>query len=66
MTSAHVLQDRNCGVEPYYSLEEAARKFFPGGKISARSLRTEIGHGNLPRIKIAEMAEATSNKGETP
>jgi hypothetical protein len=40
-------------VEPYYSLAEAAGRFFPGGKITRRSLRTEIEHGNLPRIKIA-------------
>jgi hypothetical protein len=40
-------------VEPYYSLAQAASKFFPGGKIKARSLRTEIEHGNLPYIKIA-------------
>jgi hypothetical protein len=40
-------------IEPYFSLAEAAAKFFPGGKITARSLRTEIENGYLPRIKIA-------------
>jgi len=40
-------------VEPYYSLAEAAARFFPGGNITARSPPTEIEHGNLPRIKIA-------------
>jgi hypothetical protein len=40
-------------VEPHYSLEDAAKRFFPGGKITARSLRTEIENGCLPRKKIA-------------
>jgi hypothetical protein len=40
-------------VEPHYSLEEAASRFFPGGRITERSLRTEIGNGFLPRKKIA-------------
>jgi len=40
-------------VEPHYSLEEAASRFFPGGWITGRSLRTEIGNGFLPRKKIA-------------
>jgi hypothetical protein len=40
-------------VEPHYSLAEAAKRHFPEGKITARSLRTEIEKGNLPRKKIA-------------
>jgi hypothetical protein len=40
-------------VEPHYSLEEAAARFFPRSKITARSLRTEIKKGNLVRKKIA-------------
>jgi hypothetical protein len=40
-------------VEPHYSLKEAASLFFPGGKITGRSLRTEIENGFLPRKKIA-------------
>jgi hypothetical protein len=40
-------------VEPHYSLEEAAARFFPGSKITARSQRTEIKKGSLLRKKIA-------------
>ena len=40
-------------IEPHYSLEEAAARFFPGGKITGRSLRTEIDKGHLSRKKIA-------------
>jgi hypothetical protein len=40
-------------LEPHYSLGEAASRFFPGGKITGRSLRTEIGKGFLPRKEIA-------------
>jgi len=40
-------------IEPYYSLAEAAIRFFPGGKITARSLRTEIDNGNLLASNIA-------------
>jgi len=37
----------------YYSLAEAARRHFPDGRITARSLRTEIEKGRLRAIKIA-------------
>jgi hypothetical protein len=40
-------------IELHYSLEEAAARLFPGGKITARSLRTEIQNGYLPRKKVA-------------
>lgn len=39
--------------ERYYSLAEAARRHFPDGRITARSLRTEISKGRLHAIKIA-------------
>ena len=38
-------------LEPRYTLAEAARLFFPGGRITARSLRTEITKGRL-RVEI--------------
>jgi hypothetical protein len=40
-------------VEPHYDLDEAASRFFPGGVITGRSLRTEINKGFLPRKKVA-------------
>jgi hypothetical protein len=40
-------------IEPHYSLEQAAAMFFPGHIITARSLRTEIQNGYLPRKKVA-------------
>jgi hypothetical protein len=40
-------------LEQHYSLDEAADRFFPGGRITGRSLRTEIERGRLPRKKIA-------------
>ena len=40
-------------IEPHYSLEEAAKRFFPGGVITGRSLRTEINKGFLPRKNVA-------------
>ena len=39
--------------EPRYSLEEAAAKFFPGGQITKKSLRTEIRKGRLRAESIA-------------
>jgi hypothetical protein len=40
-------------VEPHYSLDDAARKFFPSGNVTSRSLRTEIAKGFLLAIKVA-------------
>jgi hypothetical protein len=40
-------------IEPHYSLGQAAELFFPGGTITARSLRTEIQNGYLPLKKVA-------------
>jgi len=41
------LDTKNLGlaVEPHYTLQEAVERFFPGGRISVRSLRTEIKKG---------------------
>lgn len=39
--------------EPLFSLAEAARRHFPDGRITARSLRTEIGKGRLRATSIA-------------
>lgn len=40
-------------VEPHYSLEDAAARFFPGGTITKRSLQTEIDKGRLRAVKLA-------------
>jgi len=40
-------------VEPHYTLKEAVERFFPGGNITVRSLRTEIRKG---RLHVAEVA----------
>ena len=40
-------------VEPHYSLEDAAARFFPGGIITKRSLQTEIDKGRLRAVKLA-------------
>jgi len=40
-------------VEPHYTLKEAVERFFPGGRISVRSLRTEIRKG---RLRVTEVA----------
>jgi hypothetical protein len=40
-------------VETYYTLTEAVERFFPGGHITVRSLRTEIKKG---RLRVSEVA----------
>ena len=40
-------------VEPHYTLQEAVDRFFPGGAITVRSLRTEIRKG---RLRVTEVA----------
>jgi hypothetical protein len=40
-------------VEPHYTLQEAVDRFFPGGHITVRSLRTEIRKG---RLRVTEVA----------
>jgi hypothetical protein len=40
-------------IEAYYSLEEAAALFFPGGLVTKRSLRTEARKGRLRTTRIA-------------
>ncbi len=40
-------------VEPHYTLREAVERFFPGGCITVRSLRTEIRKG---RLRVTEVA----------
>jgi hypothetical protein len=40
-------------VEPHYSLREAVERFFPGGHITVRSLRTEIKKGRLRVVEVA-------------
>jgi hypothetical protein len=40
-------------VEPHYTLQEAVERFFPGGHITVRSLRTEIKKG---RLQVSEVA----------
>ena len=43
----------NATLEQHYSLHEAAKRFFPEGKITGRSLRTEIEKGDLVLKKVA-------------
>ena len=40
-------------VEPHYTLQEAVDPFFPGGRITVRSLRTEIKKGRLQVTEVA-------------
>ena len=40
-------------VEQHYGLTQAARKFFPDGSVTRRSLLTEIGKGRLRATKVA-------------
>src|SRR5262245_59253611 len=40
-------------VEPHYTLQEAVERFFPGGHITVRSLRTEMRKGRLCVTEVA-------------
>src|SRR5262249_14565246 len=40
-------------VEPHFTLHEAAERFFPGGHVTVRSLRTEIKKGRLSVTEVA-------------
>ena len=40
-------------VEPHYTLQEAVDRFFPGGHVTVRSLRTEI---KKRRLHVTEVA----------
>ena len=40
-------------VEPHYTLKEAIERFFPGGQLTVRSLRTEIRKGHLRAAVVA-------------
>ena len=47
------MNDRASNVEPHYTLKEAVERFFPGGHITVRSLRTEIKKGRLHVTEVA-------------
>src|SRR5437764_515325 len=47
------MSDPANSVEPHYTLKEAIERFFPGGQLTVRSLRTEIRKGHL---QVAEVA----------
>jgi hypothetical protein len=40
-------------VEPHFTLQEAVERFFPGGHVTVRSLRTEIKKGRLCITEVA-------------
>lgn len=47
------MKDPTSTVEPHYTLGEAVERFFPGGHITVRSLRTEIRKGRLRVTAVA-------------
>jgi hypothetical protein len=48
-----IRKDAATQVEPHFTLAEAVERFFPGGGITVRSLRTEIKEGRLSVIEVA-------------
>src|SRR5436190_24371913 len=47
------MSERASTVEPHYTLKEAIERFFPGGDITMRSLRTEMRKGRLCVTEVA-------------